>query len=90
MENFVNLDKLFKMNRQDLIENVIHKIGQLPDKKLIEISDFADFLLSKIDSNIIQEGIQNLVSESKTFEFLKEEPELYSVKDVREIYNDKR
>ncbi len=54
------------MNRQLLIENTVIKIRQLPDKKIIEINDFVDFLLSKIDDNIIQEGLQKMVSESKS------------------------
>ena len=42
------------MNRQVLIDNTIDKIKQLPDMKLKEVNDFADFLLSKIDYKIIR------------------------------------
>lgn len=74
------------MNRQALIDNIIHKIRQLPDRKIKEINDFADFLLRKIDDKIIQEGIQKLTSDSKSFNFLKEEEDLYSVDDLKERY----
>jgi hypothetical protein len=41
------------MNRQLLIDNAVNKIRQLPDTKIKEINDFAEFLLSKIDDKII-------------------------------------
>ena len=78
------------MNRQVLIETTVNKIRQLPDAKIIEINDFADFLLSKIDDKIIQEGIQKMTSDSKAFEFLKDEDDLYTLNDLKERYNEKR
>ena len=74
------------MNRQVLIDNTVNKIKQLPDNKLEVINDFADFLLSKIDDKIILENIQKLTSESKYFDFLKDEEDLYNVNDVKEKY----
>lgn len=78
------------MDRQVLIINTFNKIRQLPDVKIREINDFADFLLSKIDDEIIQEGIQKLTSESKAFEFLKDEDDLYTLNDLKERYDEKR
>ncbi len=78
------------MDRQVLIDNTLDKIRQLPDARIKEINDFADFLLSKIDEKIIQEGIQKLNSESKAFEFLKDEDDLYTLNDLKERYNEKR
>jgi hypothetical protein len=72
------------MNRQILIDDTFNKIKQLPDIKIREINDFADFLLSKIDDKIIREGIPKLISESKAFEFLKEEDDLYTLNDLKE------
>ena len=76
------------MNRQVLIDNTLNKIRQLPDTKIKEINYFADFLLSKIDDKIIQEGIQKLTSESKAFDFLKDEDDLYTLNDLKERYNE--
>ena len=78
------------MDRQVLIDNTFKKIRQLPDAKIREINDFADFLLSKIDDEIIQEGIKKLTSESKAFEFLKDEDDPYTLNDLKERYNEKR
>jgi len=74
------------MNRQVLIDNMINKINQLPDLEIKEVNDFADFLLSKIDDKIILEGIQTLVSDSKAYDFLKNDEDLYSVNDIKEKY----
>lgn len=74
------------MNRKTLLENTINKIRQLPDMKIKEVNDFADFLLSKIDDRIIQEGIHRIVSDSKSFNYLKEEDDLYTVDDLKERY----
>jgi hypothetical protein len=74
------------MDRKVLIDNVISKIQLLPDTKIREVNDFAEFLLSKIDDKIALEGIQKLTSDSKAFDFLKDEESLYSVNDLKEKY----
>lgn len=74
------------MERNDLIENTILKIRQLPDAKIREIHDFAEFLLLKIDDQILQQGIQELASSSNAFSYLNEEEDLYSVNDLKERY----
>ena len=73
-------------NRQDLISDTIKKISQLPDAKIVELNDFADFLLSKLDDRIIVEDIQKLTSDSKSFEYLNDEEVIYSVEDLKERY----
>lgn len=74
------------MNRRILIDNVISKIRMLPDYKIRELNDFADFLLSRIDEKITVQGIQKLATDSKTFEFLKDEEDLYTINDLKERY----
>jgi hypothetical protein len=74
------------MNRQLLIDNAVNKIRQLPDTKIKEINDFAEFLLSKIDDKIILDNIQKLTSESKSFDFLNDEENLYDENDLKERY----
>lgn len=69
------------MNREILLNEMIDKIQLLPDSELQEVSDFADFLLSKIEDKILLDGIQKLTTHSKTFEYLKDEEDLYSVND---------
>ncbi len=72
------------MDKQVLIENTIVKIKQLPESKLMQVNDFVAFLLSRAEDKIMLEGIQKLASDSKAFEFLKEEDDLYTVNDLKE------
>ncbi len=74
------------MNRSEKIESTIKKINQLPDEKIPEVENFVDFLLSKLDQSILTEGIQKLASDSKAFECLKNEEDLYTVNDLKEKY----
>ena len=74
------------MDRKILLEKLTSKINLLPDSKIQEINDFTDFLLRKIDDNITVEGIQKLISDSRAFDFLKEDDDLYTVNDLKEKY----
>ncbi len=74
------------MTRETLIKKTIDNLSKLPDQKLKEVSDFAEFLLSRIENQLMTEGIQKLVSDSKTFKFLEDEEDLYSVDDLKERY----
>ena len=74
------------MTREILIKKTIDNISKLPDQKLREVSDFAEFLLSKIEDKMITEGIQKLTMDSKSFKFLETEEDLYSKADLKEIY----
>ncbi|WOK04264.1 hypothetical protein [Imperialibacter roseus] len=74
------------MTREVLIKRTMENLNKLPDQKLREVSDFAEFLLNRIDEAVITEGIQKLASDSVAFKFLEEEEELYSVDDLKEKY----
>ena len=76
------------MTRKAIIERTVKVINQLPTEKASEISDFADFLIKKYEEQLINENIQKLVTESKTFSFLNDEEEIYSVSDLKEKYNE--
>ncbi len=74
------------MDRKVLIENIVEKIGHLPDEKIKEVNDFTEFLLSKIEDRLITEGITKLTSDSGSFNFLEYEEDLYTVNDLKERY----
>lgn len=78
------------MTHQRIIEKTVNIINQLPEEKAEEISDFADFIISKYEEKILQKDIQKLVLEGDAFSFLKEEEDLYHLEDLKEVYNDKR
>ncbi len=75
------------MTRQIIIERTLKVINQLPEDKAEEISDFADFILKRYEEQELTKGIQKMASESKTFDFLNNEEDIYSVADLKEIYN---
>ncbi len=74
------------MTRESLIQKTLQHLEQLPDQKVKEVSDFAEFLLYKIDQQIVTEGIRKMVAESPSFNFLDEEEEIYSEKDLKEKF----
>ena len=74
------------MTRQALIERTIDNLSKLPEQKIKEVSDFAEFLLSKLDDKVITKGIQQLVINSKSFDFLKDEEDLYTDDDLKERF----
>lgn len=78
------------MSNISIIQETIELISKLPDNKLIEVRDFADFLLKQYEDRAIIENIKDLVSKSMTFDFLNEDDDLYTVNDIKEKYYAKR
>ena len=76
------------MNRKSIIEKTIEAINKLPENKAEEISVFADFLIKRYEEEQLTSGIQQLTTESDTFQFLAEDEEIYSTKDLKVKYDD--
>jgi hypothetical protein len=74
------------MTRQTLIKQTVQTLSRLPHEKVQEVADFAEFLFKKHDEEILQKGIEKLVSDSRAFEYLHEEEDLYTVSDLKEKY----
>ncbi len=74
------------MSRQQLIEQVLQTISQLPEDKVTEVIDFASYILKKHEEATLQKGIEQLVETSATFSFLHDEEDLYTVEDLKERY----
>lgn len=74
------------MTRKTLIRETFEGIKKLPDHKLKEVSDFVDFLMNQLEHSELNDQIAQSASESKTFEFLQEEEELYTDDDIKELY----
>ena len=78
-QSFIGAQDAFENPQRDVVDYINNWI-------IIGCEDFTDFLLSKIDDKIIQEGVQKLNSDSKSFQYLKDEEDLYSVDDLKERY----
>jgi hypothetical protein len=78
------------MNKHQIIEHTITVINKLPEEKIKAISDFADFIYSKYEEEILSEGIQKLANDPVTYDFLnKEDEDLYTLSDLKETYRAK-
>lgn len=71
------------MERNILIEKTVESIAKLSNQQVKEVADFAEFLVGKTQDQVLAEDIQRITIESDTFKFLTEEPELYSVNDLK-------
>lgn len=76
------------MTRKAIIEKTLQAINRLPEDKAEEISDFADFVSKRYEDQKLTESIQKMVSDADTFSFLEEEEEIYTVNDLKQVYND--
>ena len=74
------------MEREVLMRKMIYRIEQLPSTHIQEVNDFVEFIARKTDDTLITKGLQQLSSCSHTFDFLYDEPELYSVNDLKETF----
>lgn len=74
------------MTKQAIIDKTVNYLNVLPDNKIEEILDYVEYLTLKYDDTLLNAGILNLVSQSKSFEFLKDEEDLYSLSDIKEKY----
>lgn len=78
--------KFVNMTRDILIKKTLDNLTRLPDQKLREVSDFAEFLINKIENRLLIEEIQKPTSDSQSFKLLETEEDLYSKADLKEIY----
>ncbi len=79
-------------NRINEMADLISDAGNEYEKLSIESSLMRQLPASEInrteDADLLQ-GIQNLISTGSSFDFLKEDEELYSLSDLKKVYNDK-
>jgi hypothetical protein len=74
------------MTKQAIIEKTIKAINELPEEKAEKVADFADIVLKQYEENILQKGIEKLIEQSGTFQFLLDDEDLYTDEDIKEKY----
>jgi len=74
------------MEREILMRKTVRNIEQLPTVRIQEVNDFVEFILRRVEDALITEGLQQLSSSSHTYDFLNNEPEIYSVNDLKVQY----
>lgn len=78
------------MSKKGLIEKTIETLQKLPADKIAEVSDFAESILQQNEDKQIVDGIAKSSAQTKSYEFLKDDEDLYTLNDVKEPYNAKR
>jgi hypothetical protein len=74
------------MSRDTIIQKTLDDLKKLPDGKLLEASEFVDFLLSRLEDKSLTKQIHYLIDNSESLSFLEEEPELYQKSDLKEQF----
>lgn len=74
------------MTREALISKTLKLLSVLPAEKAEEVADFADYVFKKHEDDLMQKGIEKLVVQSAAFQFLADEEEIYTLKDIKEKY----
>jgi hypothetical protein len=74
------------MKKEKIILSTIQILKKLPLDKIKEVNNFADFILSKLDDELLTKGIQKITEENNAFKFLEDEEDLYRVEDLKEKY----
>ena len=64
------------MTKEQLINKTQETLSKLPQDKIQEINDFADYILNKYEEETLQKGVEKLMSNSKSFDFLKDEEDI--------------
>lgn len=74
------------MDKREAIEKTLTVLQKLPLDKIQEVNDFADLVFKRMEDQTLTCGIQVFVEKGGSFDFLKEEEDLYTVKDLKEKY----
>lgn len=74
------------MTKQELINRTITVLSQLSEEKAKEVLQFSEFLQKQSEEQMLQKGIEQLAGKSKSYNFLEDEPEVYTVADLKERY----
>lgn len=77
------------MSKKELIEKTIAALEKLTADKVAEVSDFAELILQRKEDRQITEGIAQFSTQTKSYDFLNEEEDLYTLNDVKTPYNAK-
>lgn len=71
------------MTQSGAIESTISTLSKLPADKAAEVADFAAFVLQRHEESLLQQGITEIVGDSRTFAFLADEEDVYTRDDLK-------
>lgn len=74
------------MSKEELLETVLEHCRKLPESQIAQLLDYVEFLAQKSENAALLKEISSLAEQSGSFDFLNEEPEIYTVNDVKAKY----
>jgi hypothetical protein len=74
------------MSKKELIKQTIKQLEKLPPEKIEEVYDYAEFISKRFEESSLIKGLTAINTTSKSFAFLNEEEDLYSIEDLKEKF----
>ena len=74
------------MEREVLVRKMFRNIEQLPTSRIREVDDFVELMMQRVNDSLITEGLQQLSSSSRAYDFLNDEPDIYAISDLKVKY----
>lgn len=71
------------MTKKSLLKQANQKLEQLSSDKIIEVMNFAEFLLSKTESSLQNDVLLKMAATSQAFAFVNEDVVEYTLADVK-------
>jgi len=71
------------MEREMLMQKTVRKIEQLPTQQVQKVNDFVEFIIRRTNDAMVTEGLKQLSLCGQTYDFLYDEPDIYSVDDLK-------
>jgi hypothetical protein len=72
------------MTRDAIIQKTVQTMQMLPKEKAQEIYEFANYIMKKYESLILQKGIEVLTSDEQAFTILNNEEDFFSPLESKE------
>ena len=74
------------MSKMELIKQTINQLEKLPNEKIEKEYDYAEFISKRFEKTSLIKGLTAINTNSKSFAFLNEDEDLYSVEDLKERF----
>ncbi|WKK77820.2 hypothetical protein QYS49_12450 [Marivirga salinae] len=74
------------MEKANLIQDTVDILDKMSDEKILEVKDYASYILKKYEEDMLQNGLTQLANQSQSYQFLEDEEDLYTVEDLKIKY----
>ena len=74
------------MSKSELLEKTNLVLEKMQESAVLEVFHFAEYLLQKTAEPVSSKEFTKLMANGSSYDFLENEPDLYSLKDCVEVY----